>query len=117
MNGRYYWVPFQRLKEIKLEKPTDLRDLAWLPAELTYANGGQSVALIPTRYPGSESAADPRLPMARLTEWEERAGGLYVGVGQRVLATDQGESGLLDVRVVKLEGTDEEAATEAAAEG
>lgn len=117
VNGRYYWVPFHRLKEITLEKPTDLRDFAWLPAELTFANGGQSVALIPTRYPGSETAKDPRLPMARLTEWEERAGGLFVGLGQRILATDHGEYGLLDVRTVKLESTDEDAGAGAAAEG
>ena len=58
VNGRYYWIPFARLREIRIEKPVDLRDLAWTPALLTLANGGETVALIPTRYPGSESASD-----------------------------------------------------------
>ena len=41
----------------RFEKPTDLRDLVWTPAQLTLANGGETVALIPTRYPGSEKRA------------------------------------------------------------
>ena len=53
INGRYYWVPFSRLSKIDVEPPEDLRDLVWMPARLQFANGGESVALIPTRYPGS----------------------------------------------------------------
>ena len=30
---RYFWVPFCRIRRIALEKPTDLRDLVWLPAQ------------------------------------------------------------------------------------
>ncbi|MEA2654853.1 MAG: type secretion system protein ImpE, partial [Chloroflexota bacterium] len=74
VNGRYYWIPFGRLREVRVEKPVDLRDVAWTPAHLTLANGGETVALIPTRYPGSESAADSKLVMARATEWVERPG-------------------------------------------
>ena len=35
--------------------PEDLRDVVWMPAHLQFENGGESVALIPTRYPGSAS--------------------------------------------------------------
>jgi len=104
MNGKYYWVPFSRLSEIQIEKPTDLRDVAWLPVTLTFANGGQSVAFVPTRYPGSEASPDPRIVMARSTEWSHPANDdeLPLGLGQRLLATDQGEFSFMDVRVVKL---------------
>ncbi|HEX2657316.1 MAG TPA: type VI secretion system accessory protein TagJ, partial [Polyangia bacterium] len=47
VNGRYYWIPFSRLREIRVEKPTDLRDVAWLPVNLLLANGGETVALVP----------------------------------------------------------------------
>jgi type VI secretion system protein ImpE len=107
VNGRYYWIPFHRLREVRLEKPVDLRDLVWTPAELVYANGGETVALLPSRYPGSETAGDTRLALGRATEWREQAGGLHVGLGQRLLATDQGEYGLLDVRKIELEGIDD----------
>jgi type VI secretion system protein ImpE len=56
VNGRYYWLPFQRLKEIRVEAPADLRDFVWAPAYLTLANGGETVALIPTRYPARRRA-------------------------------------------------------------
>jgi type VI secretion system protein ImpE len=103
VNGRYYWIPFSRLNEIRVEKPSDLRDVAWMPAHLTFANGGEAVALIPTRYPGSETASDPQLILARGTEWKEYPGEMFFGVGQRLLATDQGEYSLMDVRLISLE--------------
>ena len=31
VNGRYYWIPFHRIREIRLEEPEDLRDMVWLP--------------------------------------------------------------------------------------
>lgn len=103
VNGRYYWIPFSRLREVRVEKPTDLRDVAWLPVNLALANGGETVALVPTRYPGSEAATDPRVVMARSTEWVEHPGETFLGLGQRLLATDQGEYPLMDVRVIKLD--------------
>jgi type VI secretion system protein ImpE len=102
VNGKYYWLPFARLAEIKIEKPTDLRDVAWMPAVLTFTTGGESVAFVPTRYPGSEAAADPSIVMARSTAWSEPAPDVHHGLGQRLLATDEGEFPLMDVREVKL---------------
>jgi type VI secretion system protein ImpE len=107
VKGRYYWIPFSRLREIRVEKPTDLRDVAWLPANLALANGGETVALIPTRYPGSETATDSRVIMARSTEWIEHPGESFFGLGQRLLATDQGEYPLMDIRAIKLDSVDE----------
>jgi type VI secretion system protein ImpE len=101
VNGRYYWLPFSRLRELRIEKPCDLRDIAWTPVQLTLQNEGSTVALIPTRYPGTERASDPRLIMARGTEWLERPGPTFLGVGQRLLTTDQGDFGLMDVRLIE----------------
>jgi type VI secretion system protein ImpE len=111
VNGKYYWIPFMRLREIKIEKPVDLRDVAWTPVALTFANGGETVALIPTRYPGSEAASDPRVVMARRTEWIEKPGETFLGLGQRLLATDQGEFPLMDARVIKLASPEGETAS------
>jgi type VI secretion system protein ImpE len=102
VNGKYYWIPFTRLSAIQVEKPTDLRDIAWTPVVLTFTTGGQSVGFVPTRYPGSEGASDPRIVMARTTEWSEPSPEVHVGLGQRLLATDQGEFSLMDLREVKL---------------
>jgi type VI secretion system protein ImpE len=103
VRGRYCWIPFHHLRRLELERPTDLRDLVWTPAELTFANGGSVAALLPARYPGSEAAEDA-LRMARRTDWTERPGGTFLGLGQRMLATDAGEHPLLETKLVELAG-------------
>jgi type VI secretion system protein ImpE len=102
VDGRYGWLPFERLEALELEEPTDLRDAVWAPASLRWASGGGSVALIPTRYPGAESWDDHGLRLGRRTEWQEASPDLWIGVGQRMLVTDAGEHALLDVREVRM---------------
>jgi type VI secretion system protein ImpE len=102
VNGRYYWVPFSHVARLTIEKPTDLRDLVWMPAYFTWANGGEGVGLIPTRYPDSQASQDTDLRRARKTLWMERPGGLFVGLGQRMLATDEGEYAIMSVREITL---------------
>lgn len=103
VNGQYYWIPFHRIRAIHIEKPADLRDLVWMPAHFTWANGGESVGLIPTRYPGSQDSDDPLIQTARKTQWVDHPGGVTLGEGQRVLSTDAGDHPLMDIRLISLE--------------
>jgi len=103
VNGRYYWIPFRHVRTLAIEKPADLRDLVWAPARFLWANGGEAVGLVPTRYPGSERSDDDAIRLARRTEWVEQPGTVVTGLGQRMLATDAGEYALLDLRRVELE--------------
>jgi len=102
INGKYYWVPFSRLSRIDFEAPADLRDFVWMPAHFQFSNGGESVGVVPTRYPGSETDEDPHIRLARKTLWREEAPSIFVGVGQRILTTDAGEHPLMDVRSIRL---------------
>ena len=102
INGRYYWVPFARLARIDLEPPADLRDVVWMPAHFQFANGGETVGVIPTRYAGSESADDPQVRLARKTLWQEVSPDVFWGTGQRILTTDGGEHALMDVRTITI---------------
>jgi type VI secretion system protein ImpE len=103
INGRYYWVPFDRLSKLTIEPPEDLRDLVWMPAQLQFQNGGESLALIPTRYPGSQLSGDGALALARKTSWEPFAADAYRGLGQRIIATDAGETPFLEVRAITIQ--------------
>ena len=98
IDGRYYWVPMNNISAIVIESPTDLRDLVWTPANFVWRNGGNSVGLIPARYSGSEMSDDSSIQLARKTEWLEKDGGLFIGLGQRMFATDQTEYPLLETR-------------------
>ncbi len=104
INGRYYWIPFARLTRIQIEAPEDLRDFVWMPAHLDFENGGETVALVPTRYPGSESASDGLIALGRKTVWEEVSANVHRGLGQRILATDGDEMPLMEVRTITLNG-------------
>ena len=119
VNGRYYWVPFSRLAGVEIEAPTDLRDMVWLPAQLRFANGGEAIAMLPTRYPGSELSGDGQIAMARKTEWHEAQSGSdrWLGLGQRVFVTDLGEHDLLSIRSIAIGATESEAASEPTAAG
>lgn len=102
VNGHYYWIPMQRIVQIDLEPPTDLRDLVWAPAHLTFANEGETVALIPTRYPGSESNPDSAILLSRRTEWDQPADNFYRGLGQRMFATNSNDYPILSTSQIKL---------------
>lgn len=101
VNGKYYWVPFNRLARVDIEAPVDLRDTVWAPAHLLFENGGDAVALIPTRYPGTEASEDGLLLLSRKTEWAEPLPGFFTGLGQRVFAASGGDKSLLDVRQIE----------------
>jgi type VI secretion system protein ImpE len=118
VNGRYVWAPFTALHRLQLEAPVDLRDRVWMPATVTWSNGGEAIVLIPTRYAGTTESRDNQLRLAGATQWEgaqgegaqgEGAQGegvqgdgnsslLTKGIGQRVLATDRVDCALMDLR-------------------
>jgi type VI secretion system protein ImpE len=106
LNGRYFWVPFQRISRIEFDAPADLRDTIWTAASFTWTNGAQTVGLVPTRYVGTIASADDGLMLGRRTEWT--AAGFPTG--QRMLVSDAGEYALMDVRVVEFDAQRDDAA-------
>ena len=54
--------------------------------------------------PGSESSEDGLILLARKTVWEEVAENTFHGLGQRVIATDTGETPLMDIRTIAIDG-------------
>lgn len=109
INGRYFWLPFAQIAKLEIEEPTDLRDAVWTAATLTLRNDGEVVALIPTRYAGTPEKGDDAAKLARATEWEDAGGETFVGIGQRLFATDQDDVALLDVRELVFDMDAEEA--------
>lgn len=102
IDGKYYWMPINRIVKLDIEAPVDLRDAVWLPARFTFANGGSTVGLLPARYPGSEASADPAIQLGRRTEWRE-VGDWYLGLGQRMLTIGADEElALLEIRHIEM---------------
>jgi len=105
INGRYYWIPMQRLGKVEIDPPADLRDMVWAPARLHFENGGATVALIPSRYSGTEESGDAALKLGRKTLWRESAPEFYTGLGQRMFVTDIGDYSLLNTRSISFMST------------
>ncbi len=103
IEGRYFWVPLERIITITIEKPVDLRDVVWLPAHFTWTNGGEHYGVIPARYPASYHSDDPLFALSRKTAWRDCGEGLFLGLGQKILTTDQSDYALLDVRAIQFD--------------
>ena len=98
IGGRYGLVSFDMVASLKSDGPKDLRDTVWYPAQLAFRSGQSVAALLPTRYPGSETAADVNERLGRATGWRDTPTG-QVGSGQHLWALSTGDDrDLLSVR-------------------
>lgn len=103
VNGRYFWMPFSAILTLKVDPPEDLRDSVWTAANVTLQNGGEFVALIPTRYAGTPASKDDAAMLARATMWADAGDDTYVGTGQRLLTTDKSDIALMDLRTLSMD--------------
>ena len=106
INGRYFWMPFTAISKAQFEEPADLRDAVWTPAQITLANGGDVVALVPTRYADTVPDGTDAEKLARATNWHDAGGDYFFGRGQRVLATDKGDVALMELRELVMDAGD-----------
>lgn len=100
INGKYYWVSADRLATVHIDPPSHLRDTVWMPVRLTLNNGGELPALMPSRYPTTETDADDLIRFAKKTEWQEPLGNYVIASGQKTFATDVGDYPLFEIREI-----------------
>jgi type VI secretion system protein ImpE len=103
MQGCYRWVPFMRISSIKFEPTKNLCDLVWRSANFTWTNGGAASGFVPVRYFSSEDCPDSAIQLARKTDWIKKSEQLYLGVGQRVLTTDQSDTPILEIKEISFD--------------
>jgi type VI secretion system protein ImpE len=96
LNGSYYWLPFQYVKELQFEPVEDLRDMVWRPANLMLKNNGKLIVFVPVRYPIHSETTDEQM-LSRVCDWYEPLENFYIGNGQRVLLNDSNEYPLLNI--------------------
>jgi len=94
----YFWAPWTRISRIASRPPTEIRDRLWLHAEIEFGDEGAVEGFLPTRYPG---ALEDGHRLGERTDWASLDGEAYIGRGQKMLVTDNGEFGLLDIRELR----------------
>ncbi|MGO1718815.1 MAG: type VI secretion system accessory protein TagJ [Luteimonas sp.] len=104
VNGGYGWAPFAMIRALRFDPPGALCDTLWAPVSITWSNGGEVPGFVPVRYPGSERSGNGALQLARATEWSQVDQDTFLGLGQRMFATDAGEHPLLETREIVFDG-------------
>ena len=100
IDGKLFWVPFFRIRQLRIQPPKNLRDLIWPSVGFQWSNGGEAAGFIFARYSGTENVTDGELLLGRKTEWHEKTKGLSFGLGQRLLATETSDYPVLDLRSI-----------------
>lgn len=101
VNGRYTWLPFAAISELRFKAPVSVTDLVWRHTSVRLIDGSEQVCQIPVRYPFDAEAPDA-LRLASVTEWQplDRAGVQFTGQGQKTWLSGDADYPLLSLEVL-----------------
>jgi type VI secretion system protein ImpE len=99
-NGKYYWIPMERVERIEFRRPERPRDLLWRRAEMVVNGGPTGEVFLPALYPNSHTDADERVRLGRGTDWRGGDGPPRCGVGQRLFLAGDEARGILEIEEI-----------------
>ncbi len=88
-DGQYKLVEQAEVQSVEVAPPTHPVEVVWPHVRLRFRGGEVVVGRMPGRYPCG-GKGDDQLLMAKETEWQECADGLYLGRGQRCWNSSDG---------------------------
>jgi type VI secretion system protein ImpE len=97
-NGKYYWIPADRVESIEFRPPERPRDLLWRRARMIVRGGPDGEVYLPALYAGTAAEADDGLRLGHRTEWRGGEGAPVRGVGQRVFQAGAEDVAILDIQ-------------------
>jgi type VI secretion system protein ImpE len=103
-NGKYYWVPVERVESIEFRPPQRPRDLLWRQVRMIVRDGPDGEIYMPTLYAGTHKAADDNLRLGRATDWRGGNGVPMRGVGQRTFLLDDDAKTVLEIKELRFDG-------------
>jgi type VI secretion system protein ImpE len=99
-NGKYYWIPMERVELVEFRAPERPRDLLWRRAHMVVRGGPDGEVFLPALYPGTHAAADDRLRLGRMTDWRGGEGAPVGGVGQRMFQVGEEDVAIMELREI-----------------
>ena len=103
-NGKYYWIPFERVESAQFHPSADPMDLLWRRTLLSVRGGPDGEVYIPVLYPASHRSADDKVRLGRVTQWQGGDGSPVSGLGQRVLLAGEKDMAILDLKSIEITG-------------
>lgn len=102
-NGKYYWIPIERVELIEFRAPVRPRDLLWRPVHMVVADGPDGEVFLPTLYAGSHVEADEGFRLGRMTDWRGSEGAPVRGVGQRTFLVGECDHSIMEFKDFSLD--------------
>jgi type VI secretion system protein ImpE len=96
-NGKYYWIPMERVELIEFRPPVRPRDLLWRRVHMVVAGGPDGEVYLPALYAGTHAETEDQLRLGRSTDWREADGGPVRGVGQKMFLLGDETRGILAI--------------------
>jgi type VI secretion system protein ImpE len=101
-NGKYYWVPIERVELLELRDLSRPRDLLWRRARMIVRDGPDGEVYLPTLYAGSHADEDERVRLGRATEWRGGDGAPVRGVGLRTFLVGDEARTILEMKAASV---------------
>ena len=102
-NGKYYWIPINRVETVEFRAPQRPRELLWRPAHMVVRGGPDGEVFLPTLYAGSHAVGDDLVRLGRFTDWIGGDGEPVRGIGQRTYLCGDQDRGLLELEQISID--------------
>ena len=102
-NGKYYWIPIEKVESIELHPPKRPRDLIWRGARMVVDQGPDGEVFLPTLYPNTHASDDDKLRLGRATDWIGGDDSPAQGVGLRTFLVGEGDRTILQINQIEFD--------------
>ena len=102
-NGKYYWIPINRVETVEFRVPERPRELLWRPAHMVVRGGPDGEVFLPTLYAGSHAHEDDRVRLGRFTDWLGDQGAPVRGIGQRMFLSGEEDLSMLELEQISID--------------
>jgi type VI secretion system protein ImpE len=103
-NGKYYWIPLERVESAEFKAPTGPEDLLWRSVKMSVRGGPDGEVYLPVLYHGSHAAPTDALRLGRATDWQGGDGSPVRGLGQRTFLAGDQDLGILELKSLEVTG-------------
>ncbi len=97
-NGKYYWIPFEKIELVEFHEPEQLLELLWRRVRMIVRGGPDGEVFLPALYPGTYTDEDDKLRLGLATDWRGEETAVVRGAGQRILIAGDDGRPLLELQ-------------------
>jgi type VI secretion system protein ImpE len=101
--GKYFWVPFDKVRRVDFKPPARPRDLLWRHAQLSVVDGPDGAVYVPAIYPATLTSVSDAARLGRLTDWQGGDGTPVRGIGQRTFVVGEEARAVMEINVLEFE--------------